>query len=234
MSSFLSDALDAYDPATMGGAHIDDSSSESPDDSELDENPFDPADVVQIDPDTEPILQNNAASDPSLSDDAACKSYDVTIFVGEDGESSSDRRKREERAKAICRECPILEQCLVYSLSLNVTHVGIIAGTDRQQRAVMRLLGREPVYLVPQPEFPKAPKHLRITPEIIEEQRRCIAIAALNIMAAGSTVTFDGVAAVAGISKGPLDKRFNDKTRGSVLENIIELAHQLETEIVTP
>lgn len=44
-------------------------------------------------------------------DQAACRGADDTLFYHPEGERGGPRLRRELRAKAICRECPVLMQC---------------------------------------------------------------------------------------------------------------------------
>lgn len=64
--------------------------------------------------------------DESWKDHAACREHDTALFFPERGASVA-------RAKAICAECPVREQCLEYSLNIpNV--VGIWGGLSGRER----------------------------------------------------------------------------------------------------
>ena len=62
-------------------------------------------------------------------DDAACKGMDTNIFFPERGESC-------EEAKAICRRCPVNDDCREYALSMGSRIQGVWGGTsDRGRRS---------------------------------------------------------------------------------------------------
>ena len=48
----------------------------------------------------------------------SCRGVDSTFFFHPDAERGPARRAREERAKAICRACPVLEQCREHALAV--------------------------------------------------------------------------------------------------------------------
>jgi WhiB family transcriptional regulator, redox-sensing transcriptional regulator len=48
--------------------------------------------------------------------DGSCRSYPSQLFFPEDGERGRGLRQREERAKRICRRCPVLELCRDHAL----------------------------------------------------------------------------------------------------------------------
>jgi WhiB family transcriptional regulator, redox-sensing transcriptional regulator len=65
-------------------------------------------------------------------DSAACRAADADVFF-------SPGAAPEQRAKAVCRECPVRWECLAYALRHKVEH-GIWGGlTERDRR---RLLNR--------------------------------------------------------------------------------------------
>lgn len=48
---------------------------------------------------------------------AQCRGIDPDIFVHPDGERGAARRRRERMAKQICAGCPVLQQCVQYSIA---------------------------------------------------------------------------------------------------------------------
>lgn len=57
---------------------------------------------------------------------AACQEHDTELFFAERGGET-------RRAKAICQQCPVIDECLAYALELpNI--VGIWGGTSGKQR----------------------------------------------------------------------------------------------------
>lgn len=59
---------------------------------------------------------------------AACKGKDPALFFPERGAPT-------EPAKAVCRGCPVAQECLGYGLMENV---GIWGGTSERQRRAIR------------------------------------------------------------------------------------------------
>lgn len=49
---------------------------------------------------------------------AACRDYDSTLFFHPDSERGTVKRAREERAKAICRRCPVIVECRQHALAV--------------------------------------------------------------------------------------------------------------------
>ena len=41
----------------------------------------------------------------------SCLGMDSSVFFHPEGERGGSRRRRNERAKAICQDCPVLEEC---------------------------------------------------------------------------------------------------------------------------
>lgn len=60
----------------------------------------------------------------------ACKGQDPKLFFPDRGVSSSV-------AKAICKECPVKQECLDFALTHNIDF-GIWGGTSARQRGKMR------------------------------------------------------------------------------------------------
>ncbi|GAA3357855.1 WhiB family transcriptional regulator [Saccharopolyspora gregorii] len=75
--------------------------------------------------------------------EAACAGTDPRLWFGEDDvrESGSDAHRRRENAKAICRTCPVLTDCLVDELMRPHTEQhGIRGATTPGER--VRILAR--------------------------------------------------------------------------------------------
>lgn len=70
--------------------------------------------------------------------DAACRGNDRTIFYPPSvPERREDRDDREARAKAICGQCAVREECLRYALAQRDQH-GIWGGlTELERRALL-------------------------------------------------------------------------------------------------
>ena len=70
---------------------------------------------------------------PDWFDDAACTALDLGWFFPEKGD-------RPDRAVAVCRTCPIVDDCLAYAVGERIRY-GVWGGTTPEQR---RPLLRQP------------------------------------------------------------------------------------------
>lgn len=66
---------------------------------------------------------------------AACRGMDASLFFPERGDTAPVRA-----AQAVCRTCPVAEECLSYAMALN-EKFGIWGGTSERQRRAMRRTG---------------------------------------------------------------------------------------------
>lgn len=66
----------------------------------------------------------------------ACKGMDPGLFVGPDGEERADREAREVEAKAVCRSCPLIAECLAHALANR--EFGVWGGTSDDDRKAIR------------------------------------------------------------------------------------------------
>ena len=65
---------------------------------------------------------------------AACKGPQAAIFFPPShAERKDERESREQRAKAICGECPVRGPCLEYALDIREQH-GIWGGLNEMER----------------------------------------------------------------------------------------------------
>ncbi len=62
---------------------------------------------------------------------AACIGVDPDLFFPERGESL-------DRAKAVCRRCPVCHDCLEFSLAMPAERFGIWGGTSERERRLIR------------------------------------------------------------------------------------------------
>jgi WhiB family redox-sensing transcriptional regulator len=65
--------------------------------------------------------------------DAACRGTDGTFFFPPDRERESARTKRVARAKAVCRECPVIADCRAYALQVGEPF-GVWGGLSEEER----------------------------------------------------------------------------------------------------
>ncbi|MFV8166697.1 WhiB family transcriptional regulator [Mycobacterium sp. 134] len=49
---------------------------------------------------------------------ARCRGMDASVFFSPEGERGRARLNREQRAKALCRDCPVLAQCRTHALTI--------------------------------------------------------------------------------------------------------------------
>lgn len=64
---------------------------------------------------------------------AACRFFGPALFFSADHETRGERARREERAKSICRGCPVVEQCLTSAL-VRRERFGVWGGTSARER----------------------------------------------------------------------------------------------------
>jgi WhiB family redox-sensing transcriptional regulator len=67
---------------------------------------------------------------------AACRGIDSSLFFSPEGEHGTLRRAREQHACAVCRRCPVLNQCAAYALSTRQMYGtwGGLTEAERQDR----------------------------------------------------------------------------------------------------
>ncbi|MGW4578289.1 WhiB family transcriptional regulator [Rhodococcus aetherivorans] len=64
---------------------------------------------------------------------ARCREEDAEIFFPPTGERGEARDKREARAKALCRGCSVVDDCLAYALGTGQQH-GVWGATTPEER----------------------------------------------------------------------------------------------------
>lgn len=65
---------------------------------------------------------------------AACRGMDSSVFFHPHDERNSAREDRITAAKAVCRRCPVIAQCLDYSIRVREPY-GIWGGLSEAERA---------------------------------------------------------------------------------------------------
>ena len=65
---------------------------------------------------------------------AACRGMASTIFFHPPAERGDAREARISQAKAVCRTCPVIEQCMVHALRIPEPY-GIWGGLSEDERA---------------------------------------------------------------------------------------------------
>ena len=68
----------------------------------------------------------------------SCRGKDSSFFFHPEGERGRARTRRENRAKAICSSCPVLEQCRQHALKVAEPY-GIWGGLSESERDLILL-----------------------------------------------------------------------------------------------
>ena len=71
---------------------------------------------------------------------AACRGMDGAVFFHPWNERGPARQEREERAKAVCAACPVVQSCAAHALTVKEAY-GVWGGLTEHERQSM--LGRE-------------------------------------------------------------------------------------------
>lgn len=67
-----------------------------------------------------------------------CRTVSPELFFHPEGERGPARRRRDERAKALCQQCPVIEQCRAHALAAREPY-GVWGGmTEEEREAVYR------------------------------------------------------------------------------------------------
>lgn len=74
--------------------------------------------------------------------DALCRDNDAEIFFSPSGEGRSARRMREESAKVVCAQCPVIAQCKQFALAANEPF-GVWGGMTARERSLRRASERK-------------------------------------------------------------------------------------------
>jgi WhiB family redox-sensing transcriptional regulator len=67
----------------------------------------------------------------------ACREMDSAVFFHPDRERGPARERRDQRAKAVCRTCPVIAQCLRHALQVQEPY-GVWGGLTSAERAAHR------------------------------------------------------------------------------------------------
>jgi len=82
-----------------------------------------------------PDLESNR--DEAWFSRAACQGADRGLFFEPDHEKPKPRASRIRAAKAVCAECPVRRECLVFAMSTREPY-GIWGGLTARERIVLR------------------------------------------------------------------------------------------------
>ncbi|APU16705.1 MULTISPECIES: WhiB family transcriptional regulator [Actinoalloteichus] len=75
--------------------------------------------------------------------DGACRGANSRLFFHPESERGHAREKRESRAKAICRSCPVLTQCREYALTSQEAYGVWGAMGEGERRELLKSRRRE-------------------------------------------------------------------------------------------
>lgn len=64
---------------------------------------------------------------------AACRGMDSTFFFHPEGERGTARADRVERAKEVCRSCPVMDECRRHALATHEPY-GVWGGLSESER----------------------------------------------------------------------------------------------------
>jgi WhiB family redox-sensing transcriptional regulator len=64
---------------------------------------------------------------------AKCLGMDIEVFFLPDNSRMQNKRLRIEEAKKVCRQCPVIQQCLEYSLRVEEPY-GVFGGLSEEER----------------------------------------------------------------------------------------------------
>jgi WhiB family redox-sensing transcriptional regulator len=78
-------------------------------------------------------MLRTAAAEMSWHRRAQCREMPSEVFYPPDNEKGARRRRREQRAKCICLQCPVRGECLAHALRWPETY-GIWGGTTPYER----------------------------------------------------------------------------------------------------
>jgi len=81
--------------------------------------------------------------------EGACRGLQTSMFFHPDYERGPARERRESQAKAVCRSCPVMEQCRTHALQVHEPY-GIWGGLSAEERKAalraQRQAGARPQY----------------------------------------------------------------------------------------
>jgi WhiB family redox-sensing transcriptional regulator len=74
--------------------------------------------------------------------DGSCRRENPDIFFHPDGERGSARRNRDRAAKALCRDCPVLQNCRRHALQVREPY-GVWGGMTEHEREELRIISSD-------------------------------------------------------------------------------------------
>lgn len=89
---------------------------------------------VEEDPSPPPVdLSAYLAMQPAWKSEAACREADLDDFFADESDTV-----RVGRALSLCRDCPVIEECLAQAMGTPGPTYGVYGGTTARQRRAMR------------------------------------------------------------------------------------------------
>jgi WhiB family redox-sensing transcriptional regulator len=65
-----------------------------------------------------------------------CRGVDSSMFFHPDGERGRARMQREQRAKEMCRQCPVIQECRSHALEVGEPY-GVWGGLSESERDLL-------------------------------------------------------------------------------------------------
>jgi WhiB family transcriptional regulator, redox-sensing transcriptional regulator len=75
--------------------------------------------------------------------DGSCRRANPDVFFHPDGERGSSRRSRDRAAKAVCLDCPVLQDCRKHALQVREPY-GVWGGMTEYEREAMHVASTGP------------------------------------------------------------------------------------------
>lgn len=69
---------------------------------------------------------------------SSCRHVNADVFFHSEGERGSSRRNRDRAAQAVCRDCPVLQECRKHALRVGEPY-GVWGGLTERERERMRV-----------------------------------------------------------------------------------------------
>lgn len=73
-----------------------------------------------------------------------CRSRSSELFFHPEGERGTAKRTREERAKEVCRNCPVIAECRAHALTVQEPY-GVWGGLTEEERTAILQSPRDEV-----------------------------------------------------------------------------------------
>lgn len=86
--------------------------------------------------------------------EGSCRGMNSSFFFHPENERGQSRRRREERAKAVCRTCPVIDRCREHALAVEEPY-GVWGGLGEGERQLLIAQHRREVRLEALDQLPR-------------------------------------------------------------------------------